>query len=65
MEFDEDYAERRRKTFAVKVGPCRDATVRGEMRMEFTHNGFQWSSITLTPEEAEKVVLALAGALKK
>ena len=65
MEFDEKYIERRRKTFEVKVSPARHQDMPGELSLEITHNGYQWNVLSLAPEEAEKVILALSGALKR
>lgn len=49
----------RQKKFAVEVTPARHAEVEGEITISITHNGYQWQSMELTPEEVEKVVKAL------
>ena len=51
--------QRRRKNFAVKFEPVRDPMEPGEFQMLVTHNGWQWSGISLTPRELTSVLKAL------
>jgi len=55
----------RRQHFAVAVNPNRYASALGELSLEVTHNGHQWRSISLLPEEAQRVIEALTAALAK
>lgn len=43
--------------FAVEVKP--DRHEEGSFSVEITHNGYQWQSIRLTPEQARKVIAAM------
>lgn len=49
----------RREKFACKVKPADFPESPGEITLMVTHNGYQWSHLTLLPEEAERVALLL------
>lgn len=51
--------EYRRENFAVVIRPAQNPLGPGEVAMEITHNGYQWTNICLLPEEAKKVAEAL------
>lgn len=57
-------SERRRQNFAVDVMKVEDRydPEPGELRLSITYNGKQWTSVSLTPSEVEKVVAALKEA---
>ena len=55
--------EYRIKNFAVEVKSARYRDFDGEITLSITHNGRQWNSINLSPEEARKVVTALSEAV--
>lgn len=57
---DERYLEYRRKHFAIEIKPARDPDVEGEIAVSMTHNGRQWSTFNLTPEEVVKLIAALS-----
>jgi len=49
----EDYEpSHREKHFAIEIGEASGPRVRGEIKLSVTHNGYQWSSLALSPEEA-------------
>lgn len=50
----------RKQHFAVEVKPTRDPIMQGEISLSVTYNGRQWQTISLAPEEVEKVVAALS-----
>lgn len=51
--------EYRRENFAVRIRPAQNPLGPGEIAMEITHNGYQWTNICLLPEEAKKLAWAL------
>jgi len=55
--------EYRNKNFAVEIHPARHPLAPGELSMQITHNGYQWTNICLFPDEANKVAEALLAAL--
>ena len=54
--------EYRKKHFAVEVTPARGQS-RGEISLSVTSNGDQWHSITLMPDEIQRVIDALQNSL--
>ncbi len=56
---DTKMIEHRRKHFAVEVVPARHPSDTGEVTLSVTHNGNQWTSISLLPNEVEAVLMAL------
>lgn len=57
IEWEKKLFEFREKNFAVKVEPSRWHP--GEIALSITHNGYQWSTITLLPNEIDAVIKAL------
>lgn len=51
--------EYRKRNFAVKIEPSRHADEQGEIVLSVTHNGYQWTSISLLKSEIPQVVKAL------
>jgi hypothetical protein len=49
----------RQKHFAVKIEKSTWIEANDEVLLRVTHNGYQWSTLPLLPEEAEKVLEAL------
>jgi hypothetical protein len=58
---DDMLTEHRRENFAVEVTQAR--TSKHELLLSVTHNGSQWTSINLLPDEAQRVIAALATTL--
>jgi hypothetical protein len=54
-----DLREHRRRNFKAEVTLQRSPNFAGEFSLSITHNGYQWQSIGLMPEEAEQVIAAL------
>ena len=52
----DDLREYRKNNFACKVKPARHSIELKEYTLSVTHNGAQWSSISLTPREIEIVI---------
>lgn len=59
-DYDPTYRE---KKFAVEIEPCRMPMVKNELKVSITHNGYQWESFSLSPEEAWKISRDLTGYL--
>ena len=59
--------EYRRKHFAVECEVLRasEQIDPSEFRVRTTHNGYQWSSITMTKSEAKAIIFAIRQHLKK
>ena len=58
----DDLREDRKKGFAVMVGEVHGGSLYPEgeeFNLSVTHNGDQWTSISLTKSEAHKVIKAL------
>ena len=53
----------RRKHFAVEVKPSHSPEHDGELTMSVTHNGRQWHSTGLMPDEAIRIIHALEAAI--
>lgn len=56
---DADLLKYRQDNFAVEVSPVRHPAASGEISLSITHNGRQWQSVTLLPEEVAIVIDAL------
>jgi len=50
------HEERRAVIFGVKIRDTRYPDVPGESVLEITHNGYQWDIVSMTKEEAIKIV---------
>lgn len=55
----------RQKKFAVEVGPANHPMITGEMKISITHNGYQWASLALSPDEARKLITEINKYLAK
>jgi hypothetical protein len=60
----EDLREYRRKNFKVEVTKQRSPNFAGELSLSVTHNGYQWQSVGLMPDEAAQVIEALRAAIR-
>ena len=58
-ELDQKIIESRKKKFAVAIEDVRHPFAEGEIRLMVTHNGYQWSSMSLLPDEAKQVIATL------
>ena len=54
----------RASKFAIEVGKDRHG-IDGEIALSITHNGYQWQTVALFPDEARKVIKALSDYLDK
>lgn len=57
-----DMLAHRKENFAVEVTPPRDPLYENEVILRITHNGYQYSAVTLLPHEANAVAAALLAA---
>lgn len=64
QDWERDLAAHRRKHFAVKITKARFPSEAGELSLSVTHNGSQWTSISLNRDEILRVIVALQSALK-
>lgn len=66
-EMEQMSREHRIKNFDVTVEPTRDSQKEfdDEMILRYTHNGFQWYSVELSPAEASRVIETLQRHLHK
>lgn len=55
----------REKKFAVEVGPANHPMTTGEMKISLTHNGYQWTSLALSPAEGRKLIAEIEAYLTK
>ncbi len=53
------------KNFNCRIEPCRHPIVENELNLSVTHNGKQWSTISLTPDEAKTVIMRLKEYLEE
>lgn len=60
---DPECIRRREKNFAVEIEPYRYADITSEFTLRITHNGYQWSGINLSPDEARKIISLLTSHL--
>ena len=49
----------RQQHFKVSVEPDDTPEAPDELLLQITHNGYQWTTLALSPEEAKQVVRAL------
>ena len=57
---DKELREYRKRKFKCELTPAHHFSFEGEMLLGVTHNGMQWQSISLLPDEIEKVFGVLA-----
>ena len=57
IEWQKKLLEHRAKNFSVTVEKSR--WYPGEISLSITHNGYQWNTITLLPNEIDAVIAAL------
>jgi hypothetical protein len=60
-----DLAEYRKKKFKAEIKPSDHPMIEGEMSISVTHNGYQWMSISLSPDELKKVYKIIKNHLEK
>jgi len=56
---DQKHIEYREKYFQAETGTPYGGGLPGEIRLSVTHNGRQWSSISLLPKEVSEVIRVL------
>ncbi len=54
-----DVLANRRSKFAAKLEPARYPECPGDMVLSITHNGYQWQSVSLLPDEMKAVLKLL------